>query len=72
MDGRPKATSRFRLDPAACFFTDPALDFSIVAIGAPDGAGAPVAEFGWLRLIPATGKVLARVKTLTSEFPVYG
>lgn len=58
VDGRPKATSRFRLDPAACFFTDPALDFTVVAIGAPDGTGAPVAEFGWLRLIPTTGKVL--------------
>ena len=63
VDGRPKPTSRFRLAPDAFFFTDPALDFSLVAVGSPDNlpdspGGAPLASFGWLRMIPSTGKIL--------------
>ena len=49
--GRPVEATTFALDPLAFFFTDPELDFTVVAVASttPDGS-IPVATFGWLRL----------------------
>ena len=49
--GRPAEATTFALDPLAFFFTDPELDFTVVAVASttPD-ASIPVATFGWLRL----------------------
>jgi endonuclease G len=61
VDGRPKASSRFTLDPATYFYTNKDLDFTLVAVGPADGTpGAQLADFGWLRLIPTTGKILEK------------
>ena len=49
--GRPAEATTFALDPLAFFFTDPELDFTVVAVAptTPDGS-VPVSTFGWLRL----------------------
>ena len=56
--GRLRAGIRFTLQPQRAFLTDADLDFTLVGIAdtADDGATA-LADFGWLRLNPATGKV---------------
>jgi len=49
--GRSVEATTFALDPLAFFFTDPARDFTVVAVASttPDGS-IPAATFGWLRL----------------------
>lgn len=47
----------YGLDPSALFFTSPALDFTVVAVGPAEDPGAPdLAEFGFLPLLEDTGK----------------
>lgn len=48
----------FELDPASFFLTDPALDYTLVAVR-PRGTGrAEVKSFGFNRLIEQQGKIL--------------
>jgi endonuclease G len=57
--GRLKRTTRFRLTPQDGFVTSPktALDYTIVAIAErSEDDAVPLADFGYLRLDPRTGK----------------
>jgi endonuclease I/V8-like Glu-specific endopeptidase len=57
-DRTPLTPLAFDLEPQSFFATQRTLDFSVVAV-APAGTGAaPLAQFGWLRLIEAEGKVI--------------
>jgi endonuclease G len=56
--GRLSAAVVFDLDPEAFFLADPDLDFALVAVRERSGQGAPLADFGWSRLIAQQGKVL--------------
>jgi endonuclease G, mitochondrial len=47
----------FALDPASLFVTDPALDYTVVAVREA-GGDAPLTTFGFNRLIEQEGKVL--------------
>ncbi|HEX8211418.1 MAG TPA: DNA/RNA non-specific endonuclease [Longimicrobium sp.] len=46
----------FRLDPAAFFVTDKALDFTIVAVAEASTKGQPISRYPWIQLIPTLGK----------------
>lgn len=56
-DGAPLAPVAFALEPATFFATNPALDFTVVAVAAQSGSRS-LAEFGWTPLIEAEGKVI--------------
>lgn len=56
--GRPVASYRFRLRPDLYFHNDPKLDFAIVSVDPMSMEGnMPLSNFGFLKLIPETGKV---------------
>lgn len=56
--GHPKPTTRFNLAPQTYYWANEELDFALVALDAQPilGSGA-LADFGWLRLNPAIGKI---------------
>jgi endonuclease G len=54
----PRATKTFPLDPARFFYTDARLDFSLVAVNPQATDGTSLTLFGWLRLLPDSGKAL--------------
>lgn len=54
----PKPTRNFRLDPEQFFYNNPELDFALVAVQPQALDGTPLSQFGFLPLIPQTGKVL--------------
>ncbi|MFB9992049.1 CU044_2847 family protein [Deinococcus oregonensis] len=54
--GRPLTPVRVELDPAAGFWTDQTLDFSLVALQPTAQDGLPSDRFGFLRLNPNRGK----------------
>ncbi|WP_416961774.1 trypsin-like peptidase domain-containing protein [Streptomyces sp. Agncl-13] len=57
-DGVPKPVDSYDLAPDELFVTDPALDYTLVAVGArPDGK-RPGEVHGWLRLIAQQGKIV--------------
>jgi V8-like Glu-specific endopeptidase len=47
LDGRPLTPVTFALAPQDFFVTDPALDFTLVAVGPPAGGGDGLDAFGW-------------------------
>jgi len=49
----------FQADPAAFFFTEPELDFTIVGLGALSDHGRSLTAYPWLKLIGETGKAEA-------------
>jgi len=55
----PRQAITFPLDPARFFYTDPDLDFTLVAVSpmATDGK-TPLSAFGWLHLLSSSGKAL--------------
>ncbi|MBH8567730.1 DNA/RNA non-specific endonuclease [Microvirga sp. STS02] len=56
--GEAGPTVRFDLNPAAFFVTDQELDYTLVAVQATSRSGrALLAEQGYLRLFPSSGKV---------------
>jgi endonuclease G, mitochondrial len=57
-DGRPLAPIVFDFAPDRFFFTDRALDFTLVAVIAHPDAREPLDAFGWCPLKPEEGKVL--------------
>ncbi len=57
-DGTPSTIKAFRLQPEVFFQTDPALDFSLVAVAELGANGAPLAAQGWNQLIPDEGKAI--------------
>lgn len=59
--GRPEQSYRFRLRPDLYFFNHEPLDFALVAVEPRSlDADAPLAAFGYHRLIAETGKVLLK------------
>lgn len=58
LDGLPKTPHIFRFEPGRLFVADQSLDFCFVAVAAVSTRGRPLAEFGYLRLHGATGKIL--------------
>lgn len=54
LDGQFKVSRVFQLAPEEFFLTDPTLDYTLVALR-PDPV---LAEFGWLRLIQESGKLM--------------
>ncbi|MER9687917.1 MULTISPECIES: DNA/RNA non-specific endonuclease [unclassified Mesorhizobium] len=58
-DGRPLPLSVFRLEPSMFFYTDPDLDFTIVAVTerSQDGRSS-IGDFGFNRLTEELGKVV--------------
>jgi endonuclease G len=58
LDGVVKEPARFNLDPHALFFTSPEVDFTLVAVAALSADGVPLERYGWLPLIPLSGKTV--------------
>ncbi|NLU68296.1 endonuclease [Streptomyces sp. HNM0574] len=58
LDGSALIPAAFPLEPARFFVTDPALDFTFVAVAGRGTSGEELAPFGWLRLNEAQGKVI--------------
>uniref|UniRef100_UPI0015F02C8F trypsin-like serine peptidase n=1 Tax=Streptomyces sp. WELS2 TaxID=2749435 RepID=UPI0015F02C8F len=58
VDGRPLVPVAFRIDPHGFFATDRELDFTVVAVAERDQEDARLADFGWLPLDGAQGKVI--------------
>jgi endonuclease G len=58
IDFIPKPTRHFRLDPEQFFYNNLELDFALVAVHPQALDGTPLSQFGFLSLIPQTGKVL--------------
>jgi endonuclease G len=54
--GRDERVHSFGLEPERFFLTDPALDFSFVAVGARADTGRPIEAYPWSKLIEALGK----------------
>ncbi|WP_256204177.1 trypsin-like serine peptidase [Planococcus faecalis] len=48
----------FRLDPRLFFITNEALDFTLVAVEPNNSNAVPLANFGYLPLLPKPGKIL--------------
>lgn len=57
-DFRPKPIATYSLEPARFFFTDKALDFTLVAVSSTSIDGRQLDEFGFLELLPESGKAL--------------
>lgn len=55
---QPKATKLFTLLPGEIFYTDPLLDFTLVAVSSDATDGTKLGNFGVLKLIEETGKAL--------------
>lgn len=58
VDFMPLEIISFRLDPEALFITDEALDFTLVAVEETNLHAIPLADFGYLPLLPKPGKIL--------------
>ncbi|GGA18473.1 DNA/RNA non-specific endonuclease [Psychrobacillus lasiicapitis] len=58
LDLKERPMKTFRLTPERLFITDQKLDFTLVAIEDMSADGAKVSDFGFLPLIPQTGKGL--------------
>jgi endonuclease I/V8-like Glu-specific endopeptidase len=58
LDGEENTPVRFRLDPTACYLTDPTLDYSLVAVQPTAETGESLSDFGWAPLIEQQGKVI--------------
>lgn len=71
-NGVAKTPRIFRLDPDAFFFTDPELDFTLVAVEPIGHDGTSVTEFGSVVLMEDTPKVGSREKLHVVEYPQGG
>jgi endonuclease G len=58
LDGVLRDPVCFNLDPHQLFFTSSEIDVTIVAVAGLADNGAPLDRYGWLPLIPVTGKVV--------------
>lgn len=65
LDGQTTTPTSFHFAPEDFFLTDPELDFSLVALrDAPE-----LGQFGWLRLIGETGKLMVGEKVNIIQHP---
>ena len=58
LDGVLRYPVSFHLDPHSVFVTSPALDVTLVAVAPLADNGRPIDRYGWVPLIPTTGKVV--------------
>jgi endonuclease G len=56
VDGVLKEPIQFNLRPHEIFFTDPGLDVTFVAVAPLSEGGFPLDRYGWLQLLPPSGK----------------
>jgi endonuclease G len=59
-DGVIKEPISFNLDPQSIFYTSTELDFTLVAVVPMSSNGTPLERFGWLPLIPVSGKAMPK------------
>lgn len=57
LDGDPKETKAYRFLPQRLYVSDEALDYAIVEVSSRTNSGAPLSQFGYLRLFEQTGKL---------------
>jgi endonuclease G, mitochondrial len=60
LDCIPKDTKTYRLDPQRFFYTNEELDFTAVAVNKQATDGTPLSDFGFLQMIPESGKALLK------------
>lgn len=65
----PRETKTFPLDPARFFYTDADLDFTLVAVRPQATDGTALSSFGYLRLLPDTGKALLKESVSIIQHP---
>ena len=56
LDGVLRKSVQFNLDPEQLFYTSAELDFTLVAVTPMAESGVPIERYGWLPLIPQSGK----------------
>ena len=56
VDGVLRPPIQFNLRPHEIFFTDPKLDVTFVAVAPLSDGGVPLERYGWLQLLPPSGK----------------
>lgn len=56
IDGVLREPVQFNLRPHEIFFTDPVLDVTFVAVAPLSDSGVPIDRYGWLQLLPPSGK----------------
>jgi endonuclease G len=56
LDGVLQAPVRFNLRPHEIFFTDAELDVTFVSVSPLSDSGVPIDRYGWLPLLPLSGK----------------
>jgi endonuclease G len=57
-EGVPSEPVSFSLKPDEAFYTSTELDFTLVAVARRSDGGVPLERFGWLTLLPISGKVV--------------
>lgn len=65
----PLETKTFPLDASRFFFTDPDLDFTLVAVRPQSTDGTELTGFGYLRLLPDSGKALIKEYVTVIQHP---
>ena len=58
VDGVLAVPSQFKLAPEELFFSDADYDFTLVALAELSSTGVPLERFGWLPLLPLSGKAV--------------
>lgn len=58
LDGVVREPVQFNLDPRQLFFTSTELDITLVAVTPISEGGVPLDRYGWLPLLPLSGKAL--------------
>lgn len=56
LEGVLQPVDDFNVTPSDVFFTDPELDVTLVSISPLSGRSAPAERYGWLPLLPLSGK----------------
>ncbi|MDX2265843.1 MAG: DNA/RNA non-specific endonuclease [Hyphomicrobiales bacterium] len=57
LKGRPRRSHTYELDPDNVYFADEELDFAVVAIKPRSLSGAPIGDYGYIRVFLETGKI---------------
>lgn len=66
---RPTPSQSFALDSERFFYTDAALDFTLVAVKPESFSGTPLSNYGFIALIEASGKALKGEKVSLIQHP---
>ena len=69
IDGALKQPLNFALEPDVFFFTDPYLDFTIVAVSEVGSMGEPLSDQGYIKLEKKLGKVLVGERVNVIQHP---